>query len=197
MSNINKVENWTNLVTLCQIEQWTKILTKVWDRTKEYSPRYYEVRCSFSHQKQRYIGLDFRFFSQKEIKKELTDVMNEIGISAEYYDINPKSRSDEKAKLFSKCSGSYKGVQIDVKRTSGFLQFLSKVSNLAVAFLSDIEEMTSSHPESQEPRNEVSHLFRIMMGIQDGLDWDTVTDSAIAYPPLGNMLNHLAKRGID
>lgn len=52
MSDIIRAEKWTNLVVFVSAAEWIKVLTKIWDETKEYSPRYYEVRCGFDAQGQ-------------------------------------------------------------------------------------------------------------------------------------------------
>jgi len=117
--------------------------------------------------------------------------MANLNIVEDEYDINPKQRAGDKAEFFADCSGSYEGVNRDEKHTPEFLEFLTNVSNLAVEFLDNLGIMTCGHTESQEPRNEVSHLFRIMMGIQDGLDWDIVSDHEIEYPPFLNMAKRI------
>ncbi|TFH09053.1 MAG: hypothetical protein E4H14_05210 [Candidatus Thorarchaeota archaeon] len=188
MSDVTNVSNWRNLVILVEVENWIDVLVKIWKATNEYSPRYYEVRCSGKHENTRFVGLDFRFFSLSNIEKEIQNLMKHIGIPPESYDIDPKKRSDEKAKIFSNCSGTYKGVTKDTRHTPLFLEFLTRVADLAVDFLQELSEMTSKNSESQEPRNEVSHLFRTMMGIQDGLDWDNILDKELTYAPARRML---------
>ncbi|MGV9103953.1 MAG: hypothetical protein ACOC3C_07560 [Candidatus Thorarchaeota archaeon] len=184
MTKINKTKNWTNLVVFVQEETWIGTLIDIWKRTNGFIPRYYEIRCRRQYRGKLCIGLDLRFFSPEPIEDSLVALMREIGVDPEYYDINPKQRTDKKAKIFEKCSGSYRETKIDRKHTPEFLEFLTKVSDLAVEFLSNITLMTSSDPKSEEPRNEVSHLFRIMMGIQDGLDFDVINNKYIKYTSL-------------
>lgn len=190
--DLTETKNWSNLVVLVPESDWVTVLVNIWKRMSEISPKYYEIRCRPEHRGRTCIGLDFRFFSKTPIKSKLVALMKKMKIAEDDYDINPKLRTDDKAVIFAKCSGSYKGVDEDEKHTPTFLDFLSKVSELAVNFLSDLETMRCEHPDSQEPRNEVSHLFRNMMGIQDLLDRDFIRNQPIVYDKqLARRLGHL------
>ena len=195
MDDVTKADYWRNLVVFADVKQWIDVLSQVWNATSQYSPRYYEVRCSFEVNVTRFVGLDFRFYSPTNIEKALCRVMKKIGIPEEFYDIDPKQQSDDKAKIFAGCSGTYKSVITDTKHTSSFLEFLMRVADLAVDFLQELPEMTCENPASEEPRNEVSHLFRTMMGIQDGLDKDTTTDELILYDSVETMLQRAIENG--
>jgi len=183
------VNNWTDLVVLLPYGTWTEILKAVWERFNAYSPRYYEVRrvCTKETAEIERIAVSFRFFRMPServlLETELREFMNSLGLEDWSY-IDPKLHKDEdeKARYFAGLSGFYDvGIQRDELHTSDFIKVLQSICDIAVNLVASLDSMTCSHPEAQNPRCELAHLFANMMCIRDCLMVDLLGTESCIY----------------